>query len=294
MKTGEWIIKLISYVICLSAVCAGFAYKEKQADAALNAYLKRAEEERTENLYCVLLRLKEGMRGCVSEIDDGSASEISYCCKAAADLIYGFEPGRESDGLRAYLIRIKNVCDMIQNGKDAADADGRAMLSELYTRLTAMETVLRDGSMSAGRLIKELSSGLPENKKDAPQKARISRSRAEKYAENDMPDLRLTRCERYNGRFIFSSSGSFTALDETGKTLVKSRTVTYGEKRYNAAEASEKAKEYISDVTEQPSEAELICDAFGILYFRVRSGEKEYPVGIDKTDGKVVFTVICR
>ena len=294
MKTGEWIIKLLSYIVCLFAVCAGFAYKEKQADAALSAYMKREEGQRTERLCDLLLRLKEGMKNSIADGEEASAAEISYCCKAATDLIAECEPDKKSEPLRAYLIRIKNACDLLQDENKKADANTWQIMSALYTRLSALEEVLRDRSISADSLIAELSHGLPENNGNTAEKARISKSRAERYAKSDMTGIRLTKCEKYNGKFVFSSSGSFTVLDGEGNTAVKSRTVTEGREKFGATEAAERAKDYITDITELPSEAEFICDAFGILYFRVICDGKEYPVGIDKTDGKVVFTVICR
>ena len=294
MKTGEWIIKLLSYIICLSAVCAGFAFKEKQADEALAAYIKRGEEERTERLCALLLRLKDGIRESAAKKSAASAYEVSYCCKAAADLVSECEPGKESETLRAFLIRIKNVCDTA--GEDKADnAAYFSAASTLYTRLTALESVLREGRTSADALIKELSYGLPENKDGkAALKVQISKSRAERCAKNELKGARITKCEKYNGGFIFSSSGSFAVIDGEGKTAAKSKTTTDGREKYGINTASDKAKEHISDITGLPSEAEYICDAFGILYFRVVCDGKEYPVGIDKTDGSVVFEIISE
>ena len=292
MKTGEWIIKLLSYIICLSAVCAGFAYREKRADEALSAYIKRGEEERTARLCEVLVRLKEGIRGFAADKSASSLSEVGYCCKAAADIISQCDPTKNSEPLRANLIRVKSVCDIMQD-ENKTDAAGAQIMSAIYTRLTAVEGVLREGNISADRLIKELSNGLPEENNNVnTEKPQISKSRAERYAKSELKSVRITKCEKYNGNFVFSSSGSFAVLDGAGNMAVKSKTTTDGQEKYGVTTASEQAVSHISDITGLPSKAEYICDAFGILYFRVTSDGKEYPVGIDKTDGSVVFEVI--
>ena len=292
MKTYEWLIKLLSYVLCLCAVCAGFAYKERQANAALSEYLKRAEDEKTDRLCTVLIKLKESLKNCVSDEKNGDLLDVGRLCKNAADIAADCMPDKNSEPLRSFFIRVKNVCDSIEEKEP--DMTERQTLSELYMRLTAMEQALKTKKFSAETLIKTLSSGLYQKDEKADTKPEISRTKAEKRARAVVKGITLSKCEKYNGGYVFSSSGSLVAVDGKGDTLVRSRTVTEGKKRYDVSSGMAAAKEHISDITGAPSDAVFLCDAFGILYYNVVSDGKNYPVGIDKTDGKVVFEVISR
>ena len=56
MKTYEWMIKIISYILCCAAVCAGFSLKERGAENALQGYIKSEEEQKTSRLCGILIR----------------------------------------------------------------------------------------------------------------------------------------------------------------------------------------------------------------------------------------------
>lgn len=292
MKTGEWIIKLLSYVLCLCAVCAGFAYKERRSGDELNAYVKRGEEEKTDRLCTALIRLKDSLKNCVANGDKDDFIEVGRLCKTASDIVADCVPDKRSEPLRAFFIRVKNVCDKIEEEKP--DMLKRQMLSEFYMRLTAMEQTLKTKKATADELINALSQGLKTSGENTDKKAEISRMKAEKVARAEMSGVTPVRCEKYNGGYVFSSSGSCILLDGKGDTVMKSRTVTEGRERYTVYDGMIKAKEHITDITGSPSDAVFLCDAFGILYYNVASDGKNYPVGIDKTDGKVVFEVISR
>lgn len=292
MKTGEWIIKLLSYVLCLCAVCAGFAYKERQANAVLSEYMKRTENEKTDRLFTTLIKLKESLKSCVSDEKNGDFPEVGRLCKNAVDAVADCMPDKSSEALRAFFIRVKTVCESYDNEKP--DMLKHQMLSELYMRLTAMEEALKAKKYSAETLIKTLSSGLKTEDKKEDEKPEISRMRAGKKARAEVRGITLNKCEKNNGGYVFSSSGSFVRTDGEGDTLMISRTVTEGRERYDVSSGMTAAKEHISDITGAPSDAVFLCDAFGMLYYNVTSDEKNYPVGIDKTDGKVVFEVISR
>ena len=162
-------------------------------------------------------------------------------------------------------------------------------------RLSAAEDMLLSGKMSAPELISALSAGLslPSEPEKAEKLNRISMSSAEKRAyESVGSGIRLKNCGIYEEKFIFASDGSCIVLTKKGKPYIKSRTVTDGAEHTDAAAAANAAKDHIFEITGMPCEAKLEDKVFGIYYFTVRSDGKKYPVGIDKTDGKIVFEVI--
>lgn len=297
MKTYEWIIKIISYLLCCAAVCAGFAAKEQKARETLDSYIKSEENRKTEELYGLLVRLKSSLARCVSEKADGeSYAEASYCCKAASDAVCALNGGRESEALRMFFDRVKNVCDEAYTDNGAITPVRRQTVSELYMRLSALEDVLRSGGAGAEELISRLSSGLKTNEtKNAEKISRISLNRAEKLAYQYMgPGVRLRSRGISDGCFVFASDRSCAVLTSKGKPFIKSRTVTEGAEHTGEREAAEAAESFLSNETGQACRARLDGKVFGIYYFTVICGEKEYPVGIDKTDGSVVFYVICQ
>lgn len=296
MKAYEWIIKIISYIICCAAVCAGFALKERKADEKLQNYLNSEREENTAELCGLLIRLKNGLADCISDETDNEAySEVEYCCKAASDAVCRIDSGKNSEPLRMFFDRVKNVCKEVREKNGSVTVIKRQPLSELYMRLSAVENELMSGKTDAARLISALSSGLYSQKdNNTPVNAdRISMSSAEKRAyELTGSGVRLKNCGMYDGNFIFASDLSCAVLTNKGEPYIKSRTVTEGSNRIGEAEAAKTAEKRISEITGVQCHARLDDKLFGIYYFTVFCGEKEYPVGIDKTDGKTVFEVI--
>ncbi|MBQ7700747.1 MAG: hypothetical protein IJT49_10465 [Clostridia bacterium] len=297
MKTYEWIIKIISYILCCAAVCAGFSIKEKAARETLDSYIRSEEDRRTSELCGILSGLKESLcRSISDEADKASLSDVAYYCKAAADAVCVSDGGKSSEALRGFFARVRKTCgNAYENGGKITPVQ-RRQLSELYMRLLAVEDVLLSGKMSVSELISALSSGIttPKGEEKSEKFDRISMSSAEKRAYELVGDgVRLRNCGIYDGNFIFASSGSCMILTNKGKPYIKSRTVTDGSEHIDPETAENKAKEYIFDITGMPCEARLEDKVFGIYYFTVISDGKEYPVGIDKTDGKVVFEVIA-
>ena len=296
MKTYEWIIKTVSYIVCCAVVCAGFALKEKKAENTLNNYLNSLEEQKTSELRGLMIRLKDGLARCVSDnAEKEDFAETAYCCKAVSDLVSSVNKGNGSEALRLFFDRVRNVCDTIYFDKENITAFQRQPLSELYTRLSAIEDMLQSEKTSASELISLMSSGLVTPQKTEPPLNRISVNKAEKYARALMgANVRLRSYGIYDGRFIFASPGSCILLTNKGDPYMKSRTVTQGKEHIDRSVAAEIAENYISDMTGKPCDAKLEDKVFGIYYFTVVCDKKEYPVGVDKTDGNIVFYVISQ
>lgn len=297
MKTYEWIIKIISFVLCMTAVCAGFSYKEQKANETLRNYTEGEQVKETSKFCRILSRLKDGLSRCVNGENDKEAyAEVAYCCKAAADAVCAFDGGKQSEPLRLFFARVKKTCDEVYTGGGKITLEQRQALSGLYMRLIAAEDALAAGGYSAAELIKQLSAGLslPETK-SVKYLDRISVNRAEKYAYELIGDgVRLRNCGMFDGRFIFASDGSCITLSHKGAPIIKSRTVTDGAEHINEENAAKIAEKYVSDLLGKICTARLDDKLFGRYYFTVICDEKEYPVGVDKTDGKVVFYVISQ
>lgn len=298
MKTYEWIIKIISYIVCCAAVCAGFALKERKAYETLESYIKSAEENDDSKLCEILIRLKNALSRCVSGDADGDAyAEVVYCCKAATDAVCKADGGKNSEALRAFFNRVKNVCGEIMKNGDSVTLLQRQPLSELYMRLSALEDTVLSGRMSAAELINALSSGLPKEKETLSTNKldRISVNRAQKYAYVLVGDgVRLRSRGIFDNNFIFASDRSCMILTNKGEPYIKSRTVTEGAEHIDLQSAAKTAENYITELTGKPCKAEFNDKLFGIYYFTVVCDQKEYPVGIDKTDGSIVFYVISQ
>ena len=297
MKTYEWIIKIISYILCCAAVCAGFSYKEQKSEDTLQNYMKSEEEQKTERLCDILVRLKDGLSRCVNNEDDKEAyAEVAYCCKAASDAVCETDDGKESEPLRLLFDRVKKVCDEIYISTDKITLYKRQTVSELYMRLSAMEDALLSGRYGAPELIAQLSTGLSSPEAESVKHPdRISINRAEKYAYELIGDgVRLRSCGMFDGHFVFGSDGSCIILSHKGAPLIKSRTATDGAEHTDAETAAKIAEKYVSDLLGKSCTARLDDKVFGRYYFTVVCDEKEYPVGIDKTDGSIVFYVIFQ
>ena len=294
MKTYEWIIKIISYILCCAAVCAGFAAKEKEAQKALDNYLLSAEEQKTAQMRTLMTRLKNGLARCAGDgAETADFAEVSYCCKALSDAVSAVNKGEGSEALRLFFNRVKNVCDSVCSDKEKVSSSARQPVSELYMRLSAIEDMLLYEKTSASELIYYLSAGLTLPEETAVGPDRISVSRAKKCAYGIMGNgVRLRSCGIYGGRFIFASSGSLILLSNKGEPYIKSKTVTVGKERISQSVAADIAEKYIYDITGKPCKAVFEDKVFGIYYFTVVCDKKEYPVGIDKTDGNTAFYVI--
>ena len=296
MKTYEWIIKLISYILCLSAVCAGFALKEQAANDKLESYIRYSADNKTSQLCDILIRLKSGLSRCVSdEADNESFAEVGYCCKAASDAVCEADGSKNSEALRMFFDRVKKVCDSVYGNNEKTTLSQRQMISELYMRLSAQEEALLSGQMSASELISALSVGLQSKSasKNAAKLDRISINRAEKYAyELIGVGVRLKNSGIFDGHFIFASESSCIVLSKKGAPLIKSRTVTIGTEHMDLENAGKIAEDHVFGLTGKPCKAVLNNKVFGIYYFSVLCDKKEYPVGVDKTDGSIVFYVV--
>ncbi len=297
MKTYEWMIKIISYILCCAAVCAGFSLKERGTDVTLQSYMKSSEEQKTSRLSGILIRLKDSLSRCVNSEEDKEAyAEGSFCCKAASDAVCETDGGKASEPLRLFFDRVKKVCDEIYTSDYEITLLQRQTVSELYMRLSAMEDALLSGRYGATELINRLSAGLSSPEAESVKRTdRISVNRAEKYAYELIGDgVRLKSCGMFDGHFIFASDGSCIVLSHKGAPLIKSRTTTDGAEHMDAETAAKIAEKYVSDLLGKSCTARLDDKVFGRYYFTVACDKKEYPVGIDKTDGKVVFYVISQ
>ena len=296
MKTYEWIIKIISYILCCAAVCAGFAVKEKKAKDTLNNYIISVEEQKTAEVRGLIIRLKDGLARCVSDsAEKEDFAETAYCCKALSDAVSAVNNGNGSEALRLFFERVRNVCDTIYFDKENITASQRQPLSELYTRLSAIEDMLQSEKTSASELISKMSAKLTVPAEAEKDTDRISVNKAEKYARTLMgANVRLRSCGIYGGRFIFASPGSCILLTNKGDPYMKSSTVTQGKEHIDLSVAKEIAENCIFDLTGKPCEAKFDDKVFGIYYFTVVCDKKEYPVGVDKTDGDIVFYVISQ
>ncbi len=298
MKTYEWVIKVLSFILCGAAVCAGFAIRENEAKTALNNYIISEDEKKTERLCQTLTRLKNSLSRCVSdEASPDDLIETGYCCKAASDAVCAVDGGKDSEKLRAFFERVKKLCETLYKNNTEAAPLQRQLLSELYMRLSALEDVLLSGKASAAGLISALSSGLTaeDQTKKIKKLDRISMNRAEKRAYEQIGGgVRLKNCGIFDDNFVFSSESSCIVLTKKGETYIKSRITTNGAVRNDEAAAKKIAKDHISAITGQPCEVKLCGNVFGIFYFTVYCDGKEYPVGVDKTDGRIVFEVISQ
>ena len=284
MKNGEWFVKLLSFVICLAAVCFVSGERQKAAENELSAYIQNEKNEKTEVLYRALERLRSAVAGCSS--DPESLIEVAYGARAASDAVSRIDATEKTEPLRAYFSRIETQCGETYRSGEEPDLSQRQALSELYVRLTAVLD-----SAAKGELIRLLSSGIVYNKtEEPPQKPSISRGRAEKLAYKAAGEgVRFDSRRVYGGGFVFSSDKSYIALDGDGRLRIKSKVKLAGKKKEDENSAKEKAAAHITKLTGMPSRAVPSGKIAGVYYFIVESDGKKYPVGIDDTDGSVIF-----
>ena len=292
MKTGEFLIKIVSYIVCCAAVCAVFAAKQRKCEAELSYLTREQSERQTERLRVILTGLKASLRSCLDDKENKKAfADAGYYCRAASDLAAETD-GAGSEGLRKMFLRIEKICDERYGGDGDMSLTEHQAFSEMYMRLSAMEAQITDGGMGAEELIGALSSGISAEKPagaGAP-KRNVSRNAAEKTAVKYLGDgVRIKYRETSDGRFIFASEGSFAVISPDGGTVMKSRSKTDGPRRVDEKKAAAEAAAYVTSKTGSPAEPEQDAVLFGIYYFTVRSGGEEYRIGIDSTTSDVIF-----
>ena len=283
MKIKEMMIKIVSFALCFSAVSAVFAVRERDARRRLTVYETSVREEKLADLRYRVSELKTAVSDIAAH-DGAAAEEAVYRCKAASDAAYRAYPAIEGDGMRALFYDIGQICESI--GASGPDYGRLLRLSDAYGKLCALEKELYNAEPDPSKL----SAPVKEKDADQSEEARISSERAEKLARAAI-GKRVTLRYREHTRYgtVFSSDGSYAAITNGGDLISLSVSKTSGKTNVGLREAEKTALAHISEKTGGECGSEFLGLMFGVYYFRIYCKGNEYPVGVDCTDGSIVF-----